>query len=44
MRIRRAHRETRNETLSFDLDNSKSARVDIRMGAGELRVNSGLRS
>ncbi len=33
--------ETRNETLSFDLDNSKSARVDIRMGAGELRVNSG---
>jgi hypothetical protein len=33
--------ETRNETLSFDLGNSKSARVDIRMGAGELRVNSG---
>jgi len=37
----RATGETRNETLSFDLDNSKSARVDIRMGAGELRVNSG---
>lgn len=33
--------ETRNETLSFDLDNSKRARVDIRMGAGELRVSSG---
>jgi hypothetical protein len=33
--------ETRNETMSFDLDDSKLVRVDIRMGAGELRVNSG---
>lgn len=34
--------ETRNETLSFDLDDkSKAARVDIRMGAGELKVATG---
>jgi hypothetical protein len=33
--------ETRNETLSFDLDDSKSARVELRMGSGELRVTSG---
>ena len=33
--------ETRNETLSLDLDDSKMVRVDIRMGAGELRVSSG---
>jgi hypothetical protein len=33
--------ETRHETLSFDLGDAKSARVDIRMGGGELRVNGG---
>jgi hypothetical protein len=33
--------ETRNETVSFDLDDAKSARVDLRMGSGELRVTSG---
>lgn len=33
--------ETRTETVSFDLDNSKSASVDIRMGAGELNLTSG---
>ena len=33
--------ETRNETMSFDLDDSKSARVEIRMGGGQLRVGSG---
>jgi hypothetical protein len=33
--------ETRNETVSFDLDDSKSARVELRMGSGELRVTSG---
>jgi hypothetical protein len=33
--------ETRNDTLSFDLDGSKSARVELSMGAGELRVSSG---
>ena len=31
--------ETRNETVSFDLDDAKSARVDLRMGSGELRVD-----
>ena len=33
--------ETRNETISFDLDDVKSARVAIRMGGGQLRVTSG---
>ena len=32
--------ETRNDTVSFDLDDAKSARVDLRMGSGELHVNS----
>ena len=33
--------ETRNETVSFDLGDAKSARVDLRMGSGQLTVNSG---
>ena len=33
--------ETRNETVSFDLDDSKAARVNIRMGSGQLHVTSG---
>ena len=33
--------ETRTETVSFDVDDSKSVRVDLRMGSGELRVGSG---
>jgi len=33
--------ETRNETVSFDLDNSEKFRVDIRMGSGQLRIQSG---
>jgi hypothetical protein len=33
--------ETRNETVSFDLDDAKSPRVELRMGSGELYVNSG---
>jgi hypothetical protein len=33
--------ETRKETVSFDLDDAKSARVELRMGSGELRVKSG---
>jgi len=33
--------ETKTETVSFDLDNSKSVRVELNMGAGELRVTSG---
>ena len=33
--------ETRNETVSIDMDDSKSARVQIRMGSGELNVKSG---
>jgi hypothetical protein len=33
--------ETRNETVSFDLDDSKSVRVELSMGSGELRVSSG---
>ena len=33
--------ETRTETVSFDRDDSKSARVELRMGAGELTVNAG---
>jgi N-terminal domain of toast_rack, DUF2154 len=33
--------ETRNETVSFDLDDSKTVRVGIRMGGGELKVRSG---
>jgi hypothetical protein len=34
-------RETRHETRSVELDQSASARVQIRMGAGELLVASG---
>ncbi len=33
--------ETRRETVSFNLDDSKSVRVNIRMGGGELKVSSG---
>lgn len=33
--------ETIHETASIDLDKSEMARVEIRMGAGELRVTSG---
>jgi hypothetical protein len=33
--------ETRNETVSLDLDDAKSARVAIRMGGGQLHVASG---
>ncbi len=33
--------ETRNETVSFDMDDSKSVRAQIRMGSGQLRVKSG---
>ena len=33
--------ETRTETVSFDLDASKSVRVELSMGSGELRVTSG---
>jgi hypothetical protein len=33
--------ETRTETVSFDLDDSKKARVDIRMNSGQLKVQSG---
>ena len=33
--------ETRNETVSFDLDDSKAVRVSLRMGGGELKVTSG---
>jgi hypothetical protein len=33
--------ETRNETVSFDLDNSEKARVEIGMGSGELHIHSG---
>src|SRR5688572_8644162 len=33
--------ETRKETVSFDLDDSKTVRVGIRMGGGELKVTSG---
>jgi len=33
--------ETRTDTVSFDLDDSKSTRVQIRMGSGELHVKSG---
>lgn len=33
--------DTRNETLSFDLDDAKAARVRIRMGGGELHMSSG---
>jgi len=33
--------ETRNETVSFDLDDSKAVRVGIRMGGGELKVTGG---
>src|SRR5262245_6660168 len=35
--------ETRNETVSFDVGESKSGRVEIRMGTGQLHVNSGTR-
>ena len=33
--------DTRNETVSFDLGDAKSARVELRMGSGELAVASG---
>ena len=33
--------ETRHETMSFDLDDSKTVRVGIRMGGGELKVTGG---
>jgi hypothetical protein len=33
--------ETKTETVSFDMDDSKSVRVDLMMGSGELRVGSG---
>ena len=33
--------ETRNETVSFDFGEATSARVELRMGSGELQVNSG---
>jgi hypothetical protein len=33
--------ETKTETVSFDLDDSKSVRVQLTMGSGELRVASG---
>lgn len=33
--------ETRNETMSFDLDDAKMARVAIRMGGGQLHIDSG---
>ena len=33
--------ETRDESVSFDLGEATSARVDLRMGSGELQVNSG---
>jgi hypothetical protein len=33
--------ETKTETVSFDLDDSKSVRVDLRMGSGALRVAHG---
>ena len=33
--------ETRNDTVSFDLDDSKSTRVELHMGSGELQVSSG---
>jgi hypothetical protein len=33
--------ETKTDTVSFDLDDSKSVRVNLRMGGGELKVTSG---
>jgi hypothetical protein len=33
--------ETKTETVSLDLDDSKSVRVELSMGSGELRVASG---
>jgi hypothetical protein len=33
--------ETRNESVSFDPGDATSARVDLRMGSGELQVTSG---
>ena len=33
--------ETRNDALSFDVGAAKSARVELRMGSGELRVSGG---
>jgi HSP20 family molecular chaperone IbpA len=33
--------DTRHETVSFDLGDSKSVRVNLRMGGGELNVTSG---
>lgn len=33
--------ETRNETVTFDVGDAKSARVELRMGSGELNVAPG---
>jgi hypothetical protein len=33
--------ETRNETVSLDLGESQAARVELRMGTGELKVSGG---
>jgi hypothetical protein len=33
--------ETKTETVSFDLDDAKTVRVELRMGSGELNVKSG---
>ena len=33
--------ETRNDMVSLDVNDAKSARVELRMGSGELHVNSG---
>lgn len=33
-----ATKETRNETMSFDLGEAKTARVRLRMGGGQLHV------
>ena len=33
--------ELRNEIVSFDVGESKTGRVDIRMGSGQLHVTSG---
>ena len=33
--------ETQNDALSFDVGAAKSARVELRMGSGELRVSGG---
>ena len=33
--------ETRNESVSFDVGDAKSARIELRMGSGELNVGAG---